>query len=153
MSTKKALLLFNKDALPRDFEDMYARNCEQALAQMFPNTEWLVRSGTEDGEMRMYNLGITPDGNGWKSYFNRWMKDVFTPDSDGDLYSAFICGHSDGGLGRANATIAEKMWTTVRYSGGFLGMFVLNDDGSLRVARAFQRGQQENWAGVCGRLS
>lgn len=149
---KKALLLFNLNANSAEVEDMHARNCEVALNQMFPGTEWLVRTGKEDGEMRMRLTGIEPDGAGWKSYFNRWMKEVHTPDADGDVYLALIVGSEDGGLGRANANIVDKVWSAGRYAGGYIGLFILQNDGSLKVASGYHKGQTDNWSGTCGRL-
>lgn len=149
---KKALLLFNLNAHSTETEEMHARNCELALSQMFPGTEWLVRTGKEDGEMRMKRLNIDPETGGWKTYFNRWMKDVHTPDNDGDTYCALIIGHEDGGLGRANANITNQVWTTLRYSGGHHGAFIMQNDGSLKVASHYSKVAGDNWAGVCGRL-
>jgi hypothetical protein len=161
---KKALLLFNLNANSSEVEDMHARNCEVTLNQMFPGTEWLVRTGTEDGEMRMRMLGWQPDGNGepggehrysiaqWRAYFQRWMTDVHTGDIDNDTYLALIIGHEDGCLGRANANIANKVWNDKRYAGGYVGLFILQNDGSLKVASGYHKGQTDNWSGTCGRL-
>lgn len=165
---KKALLLFNLGANSSETEEMHARNCELALSQMFHGTQWLVRTGKEDGEMRMHMLGMKPEGDGthggenryskaqWGSYYNRWLKDIHTGDTDGDTYSALICGDTEGGLGNANANITDKVWTenrmTYRDAEGHRRVFIMQSNGSLKMAFHYSKISGAGRTGTCGRL-
>jgi hypothetical protein len=149
---KKAILLFNIRANSRDTEDMLARDCEATLNQMFPGDQWVVRTGTDDGEMRMKLKGIPTDSAGWVRYFNTWLKEINTADTDGDVYSALICGHEDGGMGKANATTIGKIWDEQPPALPRHRVFILVGDGQLQQAAHFSRIKSDNDGGIFGRL-